>query len=77
MPTVTVTIDAMDWLTWVQTKYEKYVDYFVDYNENRPEPWYCTMKILSYDEFCNANTNRLQRRYRKYLYNLYSTSDES
>jgi len=59
---------------WLRQKYEWYVDYFEDYNYNRrPADFYCTVKILSFDEWFDANQQRLERKYNKFL----STSDES
>jgi hypothetical protein len=71
MPTVTVTIDSHDWMCWVWTKYNQYIDHCIDYNENRrPSKYYCTMRILNFDAFCDANTNTLQRKYQQYLEEL-------
>tara|TARA_R110002051_G_scaffold256724_1_gene315783 strand:- start:773 stop:1030 length:258 start_codon:yes stop_codon:yes gene_type:complete len=60
--------EAMDEYFWTVDMYERYVNYFEDYNRNRrPARWYCTVKILGFSDWCDANKATLERKYHEYL----------
>ena len=53
---------------WTVDMYEQYVNHFEDYNHNRrPARWYCTVKILGFGDWCDANKATLERKYHEYL----------
>jgi hypothetical protein len=68
-PTVTVTIDSQDWMTWVKARYEAYVDYLEHYNRNR-HAWRGPAVIDNFDEWCDANGEEIQQKYHAYLEDL-------
>ena len=68
-PTVTVTIDSQDWMSWVKARYEAYVDYLEHYNRNR-HAWRGPAVIDNFDEWCDANGEEIQQKYHAYLEDL-------